>query len=111
MLALGMADQLPHEVVGSDFAKDETGQLEDEGRMSFKSYNRFFPNQDFIPEDGFGNLVALPLQGQARRDDNSIFVDDNFNAYADQDMAELPRPARHPLLPNRPQNLHQPHQP
>ena len=30
MLVLGMADKLPHEVVGSDFAKDETGQLEDE---------------------------------------------------------------------------------
>lgn len=30
MLLLGMADKLPHEVVGSDFAKDETGQLEDE---------------------------------------------------------------------------------
>ncbi|MCM1140386.1 MAG: putative DNA binding domain-containing protein [Muribaculum sp.] len=30
MLVLGMHDKLPHEVVGSDFAKDETGQLEDE---------------------------------------------------------------------------------
>ncbi len=30
MLVLGMTDKLPHEVVGSDFAKDETGQLEDE---------------------------------------------------------------------------------
>lgn len=30
MLVLGMADKLPHEVIGSDFAKDETGQLEDE---------------------------------------------------------------------------------
>lgn len=30
MLVLGMSDKLPHEVVGSDFAKDETGQLEDE---------------------------------------------------------------------------------
>lgn len=30
ILVLGMTDKLPHEVVGSDFAKDETGQLEDE---------------------------------------------------------------------------------
>lgn len=30
MLVLGMTDKLPHEVVGSDFAKDETKQLEDE---------------------------------------------------------------------------------
>lgn len=50
--------------------------MEREGRMSFKSYDRFFPNQDFMPEGGFGNLVALPLQGQARKNGNSVFVDD-----------------------------------
>jgi len=55
-----------------------------EGRMSFKSYDRFFPNQDFMPEGGFGNLVALPLQGQARKKGNSVFVDENFEAYQDQ---------------------------
>ena len=37
------------------------------GRMNFKSYDRFFPNQDRLPEGGFGNLVALPLQGKARK--------------------------------------------
>lgn len=30
MLVLGMADKIPHEVVGSDFAEGKTGQLEDE---------------------------------------------------------------------------------
>lgn len=54
------------------------------GRMSFNSYDRFFPNQDRIPEGGFGNLVALPLQGKARKNLNSVFVDDNFLAYKDQ---------------------------
>lgn len=29
-LVLGMADKLPHEVVGTDFAKDKVGELEDE---------------------------------------------------------------------------------
>ncbi len=53
-------------------------------RLSFKSYDRFFPNQDQLPEGGFGNLVALPLQGQARRQGNSVFVDDNFLPYPDQ---------------------------
>ena len=52
--------------------------------LSFKSYDRFFPNQDTLPEGGLGNLVALPLQGMARRKGNSVFVDENFNAYADQ---------------------------
>ena len=61
-----------------------TEAMEREGRMSFKSYDRFFPNQDFIPEGGFGNLVALPLQGHARKNGNSVFVDDNFIQYPDQ---------------------------
>ena len=54
------------------------------GQMSFNSYDRFFPNQDYLPEGGFGNLVALPLQGQARRKENSVFVDDDFLVYKDQ---------------------------
>ncbi len=61
-----------------------TEAMEREGRMSFKSYDRFFPNQDFMPEGGFGNLVALPLQGHARKNGNSVFVDDNFEMYPDQ---------------------------
>lgn len=54
------------------------------GQMSFNSYDRFFPNQDYLPEGGFGNLVALPLQGQARRKENSVFVDNDFLVYKDQ---------------------------
>ena len=61
-----------------------TEAMDQEGKMTFKSYDRFFPNQDFMPEGGFGSLVALPLQGQARRKGNSVFVDDNFEPYADQ---------------------------
>ncbi len=61
-----------------------TEAMEREGRMSFKSYDRFFPNQDILPDGGFGNLVALPLQGQSRRSGNSIFLDDDFNPIADQ---------------------------
>lgn len=52
--------------------------------LSFKSYDRFFPNQDTLPDGGLGNLVALPLQGMARRKGNSVFVDENFNAYTYQ---------------------------
>lgn len=61
-----------------------TEAMNRDGRMSFNSYDRFFPNQDRMPEGGFGNLVALPLQGQARKNLNSVFVDDNFLAYKDQ---------------------------
>ena len=61
-----------------------TEAMNRDGRMSFNSYDRFFPNQDRMPEGGFGNLVALPLQGQARKRQNSVFVDDDFLAYKDQ---------------------------
>jgi len=61
-----------------------TEAMNRDGWMSFSSYDRFFPNQDYLPEGGLGNLVALPLQGQARKKLNSVFVDDDFLAYKDQ---------------------------
>lgn len=61
-----------------------TEAMERYGRMTFKSYDRFFPNQDRLPEGGFGNLVALPLQGKARKEGNSVFVNENFTVYESQ---------------------------
>lgn len=52
--------------------------------MSLESYDRFFPNQDTMPKGGFGNLIALPLQKEARDNGRTIFVDDTFNIYPDQ---------------------------
>jgi len=52
--------------------------------LSFKTYDRMTPNQDTLPKGGFGNLIALPLQKIPREHGNSAFVDENFNAYADQ---------------------------
>jgi len=52
--------------------------------ISFKSYDRFFPNQDTMPKGGLGNLIALPLQKKARDQGNSVFVDENFKQYDDQ---------------------------
>lgn len=52
--------------------------------IQFSSYDRMFPNQDFMPKGGFGNLIALPLQGGARKIGNSEFVDENFQNYPDQ---------------------------
>lgn len=51
---------------------------------SFRFYDRMLPMQDHMPKGGFGNLIALPLQGQALKDGNSAFVDINWNAYPDQ---------------------------
>lgn len=52
--------------------------------LSFESYDRLFPNQDIMPEGGFGNLIALPLQYQARQQGNSQFIDHDLIPYADQ---------------------------
>ena len=52
--------------------------------ITFKSYDRLFPNQDTMPKGGFGNLIALPLQKVARLKDNSIFIDAHFQPYEDQ---------------------------
>jgi hypothetical protein len=52
--------------------------------ITFKSYDRFFPNQDTLPKGGFGNLIALPLQKTARRNNNSVFIDDHFHPIEDQ---------------------------
>ena len=52
--------------------------------IRFTSYDRMFPNQDYMPKGGFGNLIALPLQGGAREKGNSEFINDNFQNYPDQ---------------------------
>lgn len=52
--------------------------------LSFDSYDRLFPNQDVLPEGGFGNLIALPLQREARQAGNSSFVDAELKLIKDQ---------------------------
>ena len=60
--------------------------MREHARLSFKSYDRMFPNQDTMPKGGFGNLIALPLQVAAARHGGSLFVDERLNPYADQWM-------------------------
>jgi len=45
------------------------------GSMDLRSYDRLFPNQDVLPNGGFGNLIAAPLQGRRRRDGLTVFLD------------------------------------
>lgn len=61
-----------------------TETMEHAPELGFESYDRFFPNQDTMPSGGFGNLIALPLQYQPRQKGNSVFLDENFEPYADQ---------------------------
>jgi superfamily II DNA or RNA helicase len=52
--------------------------------IGFRSYDRLFPSQDTMPAGGFGNLIALPLQGHARSSGNSVFIDEFCSPYSDQ---------------------------
>ena len=52
---------------------------------SFKYYDRMLPAQDSLSDNSsLGNLIALPMQGQALKHGNSAFVDENWNAYPNQ---------------------------
>ncbi|MCK4906443.1 MAG: DEAD/DEAH box helicase [Spirochaetes bacterium] len=52
--------------------------------LSLDSYDRFFPNQDYIPNGGFGNLIALPLQKTPRENGKTVFVDESFKPFENQ---------------------------
>ena len=58
--------------------------MKEHAGLSFKSYDRMFPNQDTMPRGGFGNLIALPLQVSASRHGGSLFVDEQLQPYSDQ---------------------------
>ena len=51
---------------------------------SFNFYDRMFPVQSKLPKGGIGNTIALPLQGQAVKKGNSVFVDENWKPYENQ---------------------------
>src|SRR5205814_1045433 len=61
-----------------------TATMDRQPGIGLDSYDRLFPNQDTLPQGGFGNLIALPLQRAARERGNSVFLDDNFEPHADQ---------------------------
>lgn len=51
---------------------------------SFRFYDRMLPMQNHLSAGGLGNLIALPLQGQALKEGNSAFIDEHWNSYPDQ---------------------------
>lgn len=66
--------------------------LEQSGAFSMfdksSSFDRLFPNQDFLSGKGLGNLIALPLFKKTFEQGNSCFIDiDTFQPVPDQSMA------------------------
>ena len=61
-----------------------TKTLERRHQIKLASYDRFFPNQDTLPKGGFGNLIALPLQREARTRGGSVFLHSDLSPVDDQ---------------------------
>ena len=61
--------------------------------LGVDSYDRLFPSQDVLPSGGFGNLIALPLQHEARKAGNTEFLNENLEPHQDQwsYLATVPR--------------------
>ncbi len=53
-------------------------------QLELTSYDRMFPNQDTMPNGGFGNLIALPLQKKARENGCAVFGDSDLRPHPDQ---------------------------
>lgn len=53
-------------------------------QLRLASYDRLFPNQDTLPTGGFGNLIALPLQPAAATRRNTLFLNEQWEPYANQ---------------------------
>ncbi len=51
-----------------------------------ESFDRLFPNQDYLSGKGLGNLIALPLQGSSRKRGATVFLDpeNDFRVAKDQ---------------------------
>jgi superfamily II DNA or RNA helicase len=53
--------------------------------LDLSSYDRFFPSQDFMPKGSFGNLIALPMQGERLEVGCTAFLDPtSLEPWADQ---------------------------
>lgn len=59
--------------------------------LALDSYDRLFPSQDLAPRGSFGNLIALPLQGGATAAGNSVFLDHDTLAPAEDQWRLLGR--------------------
>jgi superfamily II DNA or RNA helicase len=53
--------------------------------IGMDSYDRMFPNQDFVAPDALGNLIALPLHFGSRKENKTVFIDiDTMQPYDNQ---------------------------
>lgn len=68
-----------------------TEAMEARPDVGLDSYDRLFPNQDTLPQGGFGNLIAWPLQRAPRDHGNSVFVNDDSLVQIAERMSQASR--------------------
>ncbi|MCR0381262.1 DEAD/DEAH box helicase family protein [[Clostridium] innocuum] len=73
--------------------------MEGNRNLKFDSFDRMFPNQDYLPQGGFGNLIALPLRHDAYLKGNSSFINDLQQVidHPIEYLASLPKLQEHQL--------------
>jgi superfamily II DNA or RNA helicase len=53
--------------------------------INMGSYDRLFPNQDYVAADALGNLIALPLHFGSRSEGKTVFIDiETMQPYIEQ---------------------------
>jgi superfamily II DNA or RNA helicase len=53
--------------------------------IDMRSYDRMFPNQDFVAPDALGNLIALPLHFGSRNEHKTVFINiETMQPFSDQ---------------------------
>ena len=58
-----------------------TEAMKRNGHITFNSYDRFFPNQDRMPEGGFGNLIAFHCKvGHGKWETVSLWMKTSFSS-------------------------------
>ena len=72
--------------------------------IDMKSYDRLFPNQDYVAPDALGNLIALPLHYGSRSEGKTVFIDiDTMQPYENQwdilqNVIKIPSQKLHSLI-------------
>lgn len=56
-----------------------TLSMEKQAFLPMRTYDRIYPSQDCITKNGLGSLIALPLEGESRKQKNTIFLDKDLN--------------------------------
>lgn len=70
--------------------------------IQFSTFDRMIPVQDTLPNNSFGNLIALPLRWTKVKEGKTVFLNEKFNIVEDQwaHLAQIKKISTEELLKN-----------